>query len=41
MLQSGKPILFLHGWPVNLKIFEYQFNHLPQMGYRCIEMDFG
>jgi non-heme chloroperoxidase len=34
-----KTILFLHGWPLNHKAYEYQFNQLPQMGYRCIGMD--
>ncbi len=34
-----KPILFLHGWPANHKMFEYQYNHLLQLGYRCIGMD--
>jgi non-heme chloroperoxidase len=36
---GGKPILFIHGWPANHKLFEYQFDHLPKMGYRCIGMD--
>ncbi|PLS04267.1 alpha/beta fold hydrolase [Neobacillus cucumis] len=36
---SDKTILFLHGWPANHQMFEYQFNHLPQMGYRCIGWD--
>jgi non-heme chloroperoxidase len=35
----GKPILLIHGWPVNHKMFEYQFNQLPKMGYRCIGVD--
>ncbi|TYP49226.1 alpha/beta fold hydrolase [Thermosediminibacter litoriperuensis] len=35
----GKPILFIHGWPLNHKQFEYQFNQLPKMGYRCIGID--
>lgn len=34
-----KTILFIHGWPVNHRMFEYQFDQLPQMGYRCIGMD--
>ena len=34
-----RPILFLHGWPANHKMFEYQFNQLPGMGYRCIGID--
>ena len=34
-----KPILFLHGWPVNLNQFEYQYNRLIALNYRCIGMD--
>ena len=34
-----KTILFLHGWPGSHKLFEYQFNELPKMGYRCIGID--
>lgn len=34
-----KTIVFLHGWPLNYKQFEYQFNVLPSMGYRCIGID--
>lgn len=34
-----KTIVFLHGWPLNHKQFEYQFNVLPSMGYRCIGID--
>ncbi len=37
--QGGKTILFLHGWPANHNLFEYQFNRLPQKGCRCIGMD--
>ncbi|HZG14530.1 MAG TPA: alpha/beta hydrolase [Candidatus Bathyarchaeia archaeon] len=36
---GGKPILFIHGWPASHKLFEYQFDQLPKMGYRCIGMD--
>lgn len=32
-------ILFLHGWPGSHKLFEYQFNKLPEVGYRCIGID--
>ena len=32
-------ILFIHGWPANHKMFEYQFNQLPRMGYRCLGVD--
>ena len=34
-----KTIVFLHGWPLNHRQFEYQFNVLPSMGYRCIGID--
>ncbi|NHC39001.1 alpha/beta hydrolase [Bacillus sp. MM2020_1] len=37
--KSSKTILFVHGWPANHKLFEYQFNILPAMGYRCIGID--
>lgn len=36
---SNKTILFIHGWPVNHNMFEYQLNQLPKMGYRCIALD--
>lgn len=36
---GSKTILFIHGWPGNHNLFEYQFNQLPKMGYRCIGMD--
>lgn len=36
---EGKPVVFLHGWPVNHKMFEYQFDVLPQLGFRCIGLD--
>ena len=32
-------ILFLHGWPGDHNLFEYQFDQLPKMGYRCIGID--
>lgn len=34
-----KTILFLHGWPGDHNLFEYQFNQLPKVGYRCIGID--
>ncbi|MDR4937881.1 alpha/beta hydrolase [Rossellomorea marisflavi] len=36
---EGQPIVFIHGWPVNHKMFEYQMNELPQKGYRFIGVD--
>lgn len=37
--EGKKVILFLHGWPGSHKLFEYQFDQLPNMGYRCIGID--
>lgn len=34
-----KTILFIHGWPLNHRAYEYQFNELPKLDYRCIGMD--
>lgn len=36
---NGTPILFIHGWPANHRLFEYQFDQLPKMGFRCIGID--
>lgn len=36
---GNETILFIHGWPANNKIFEYQYNQLIPMGYRCIGVD--
>jgi len=37
--EGKKTIVFLHGWPGSHRLFEYQFNKLPMMGYRCIGID--
>lgn len=37
--EGKKTLLFIHGWPANHNLFEYQFNQLPKMGYRCIGID--
>lgn len=37
--QCKKTIVFLHGWPGSHRLFEYQFNQLPKLGYRCIGID--
>lgn len=34
-----RTILFLHGWPGSHKLFEYQLNELPKLGFRCIGID--
>ncbi|MBH5317493.1 alpha/beta hydrolase [Paenibacillus sp. GSMTC-2017] len=36
---GSKPIFFVHGWPLNHQMYEYQFNVLPEHGFRCISMD--
>ena len=36
---TGIPVVFVHGWPFNHKMFEYQFIELPKHGYRCIGRD--
>lgn len=38
--EGRKTILFVHGWPGNHNLFEYQFNDLPKKGYRCIGIDY-
>jgi len=37
--RGRKTILFIHGWPLSHKAYEYQFDKLPKMGYRCIGID--
>ena len=36
---GSKTILFIHGWPGDHTLFEYQYNQLPKLGYRCVGMD--
>jgi non-heme chloroperoxidase len=36
---NGKPVVFIHGRPVNHKMFEYQFTELPKHNYWCIGID--
>ncbi len=36
---GSKTILFIHGWPASHNLFEYQFDQLPKMGYRCVGID--
>ncbi|HEY3424902.1 MAG TPA: alpha/beta fold hydrolase, partial [Negativicutes bacterium] len=36
---ADKTVLFIHGWPVDRRMYEYQFTQLPQYGFRCIGMD--
>lgn len=36
---SGIPIVFIHGWPLSHRMFEYQYIQLPREGIRCIGID--
>ncbi|MBP3967009.1 alpha/beta fold hydrolase [Paenibacillus lignilyticus] len=35
----GRPVVFVHGWPVNRQMWEYQLNVVPKYGFRCISID--
>lgn len=37
--EGSRPVVFLHGWPANHKMFEYQYNVLPRYGFRCLGLD--
>lgn len=36
---NGSPIVFLHGWPLNNEMFEYQYNYFLEKGHRVIGID--
>lgn len=36
---TGKPIVFISGWPFDHRCYEYQFNQIPNAGFRCIGID--
>lgn len=36
---KGQPVVFIHGWPFNHKIFERQTSDLAQNGFRFIGID--
>lgn len=36
---QGPPLVLIHGWPVNLAMWEYQLTELPKRGIRCIAYD--
>ncbi len=38
-LGKGKPVVFIHGWPLSSAMWEYQVIQLPQQGLRCIIYD--
>ena len=37
---GGQTVVFLHGWPLSHKIFEYQINLLIELGYHVVGVDF-
>lgn len=36
---QGKPVVFIHGWPLNSDMWEYQLEPLSREGMRCIAYD--
>ena len=38
-LGKGKPVVFIHGWPLSSSMWEYQVTQLPKQGLRCIIYD--
>lgn len=35
----GQPVVFVHGWPLDADMWEYQMNFLAENGYRAIAYD--
>lgn len=38
-LGVGQPVVFIHGWPLCLDMWEYQVTNLVKQGVRCISYD--
>jgi non-heme chloroperoxidase len=38
-LGIGNPVVFIHGWPLNHEMWEYQLSELPMHNMRCIAYD--
>jgi non-heme chloroperoxidase len=36
---AGKPVIFIHGWPLDHQMWEYHLNYLAGEGLRCIAYD--
>ncbi|WP_211745738.1 alpha/beta hydrolase [Paenibacillus sp. Marseille-Q4541] len=36
---NGQTMMFIHGWPVNHRIFDYQMQMFPYFGFRCVSLD--
>lgn len=37
--KEADTVLLIHGWPLSLDAYEYQLDHLPKFGIRCVAMD--
>lgn len=37
--EGKKTLFFIHGWPQNHKVFEYQINRFIHLGFRCVAID--
>ncbi len=38
-LGNGKPVVFIHGWPLSGAMWEYQVTELTGRGFRCVTYD--
>jgi pimeloyl-ACP methyl ester carboxylesterase len=38
-LGQGRPVVFIHGWPLSHEMWEYQVNAFTDAGFRCITYD--
>src|SRR5262245_40462698 len=36
---SGRPVIFIHGWPLSREMWEYQLEDIVNAGYRVIKYD--
>jgi non-heme chloroperoxidase len=36
---KGAPVVFIHGWPLNADMWEYQTGQIASQGFRCIAYD--
>jgi len=36
---EGKPVILIHGWPLNHRMWEYQIESIVEAGFRCIAYD--
>ncbi|KWE50380.1 arylesterase [Burkholderia ubonensis] len=36
---AGRPVVFIHGWPLNADMWDAQMHHLASRGLRCIAYD--